>query len=106
MAETNARAAALEELKRFGIRGPNVYLIDLIPLIEMIWADGKAQQAELSHLETFVRHHVERINTMAEQQQLSYSAAYQFLSGFLEERPDPSLMKTLRSFVAPVRLST
>jgi hypothetical protein len=105
-AEAQRRAAALADLRRFGIRGPNVYLIDLIPLIEMIWADGEVQQAELGHLETFVRRHVERINAMANQQLLTYAAAYQFLSGYLEERPDPELMKTLRSFVQPVRLAT
>ena len=105
-AEVERRADAVAELRRFGIRGANVYLIDLIPLIEMIWADGEVQSAELSHLETFVRRHVERVNAMANQQVLTYPAAYQFLSRYLEERPDPELMKTLRSFVAPVRLST
>lgn len=105
-AQQKDRAEALEGLRRFGIRGPNVYLIDLIPLVEMIWADGKAQQAELSHLETFVRKHVARVNAMANQQLLSYPSAYQFLSSFLDERPDPELMKMLRSFVAPIRLST
>jgi len=104
--EAEERAVALTELRRFEIRGPDVYLIDLIPLIEMIWADGEVQQPELSHLETFVRRHVERINAMANQQVLTYAAAYRFLSQYLEERPDPELMKTLRSFVAPVRLST
>ena len=53
--EAPGRETALAELRRFGIRGPNVYLIDLIPLIEMVWADGRAQPAELDHLETFVR---------------------------------------------------
>jgi len=101
-----ARASALEELRRFGIRGANVYLIDLIPLVEMIWADGRAQPAELSHLETFVRQHVARVNAMAHQQILTFPSAYQFLSGYLDERPDPELMKVLRSFVAPVRLAS
>jgi len=100
------RTAALAELKRFGISGANVYLIDLIPLIEMIWADGEAQQAELSQLESFVRAHVARVNAMAGQPLLSYDDAHRFLSVYLEERPDPELMKTLRSFVAPVRLSS
>ena len=41
----------------------------------MIWADGRAQPAELSLLETFVRKHVARINAMANQQLLTYSSA-------------------------------
>jgi hypothetical protein len=46
---------AIEELERFGITGAQIYLIDLIPLIEMIWADGKAQDAEVSILADYLK---------------------------------------------------
>jgi hypothetical protein len=47
------RQRAIDELEQHGIRGPNVYLIDIIPLIEMIWADGRVQEGELEILRTF-----------------------------------------------------
>jgi hypothetical protein len=97
---------AIEELGRFGISGAQVYLIDLIPLIEMIWADGKAQDAEVSILADFLKKHVKHINAMAGYEALSLDAAKAFVTKFLEKRPDPQLLATLRSFIAPVRLAT
>jgi hypothetical protein len=96
---------AIEELGRFGINGAQVYLIDLIPLIEMIWADGKAQDAEVSILADYLKKHVKRINALAGYEALSLDAAKAFVTKFLEKRPDPQLLATLRSFIAPVRLA-
>ncbi|MGD8762524.1 MAG: hypothetical protein PVG87_09480 [Desulfobacteraceae bacterium] len=97
---------AIEELERFGISGAQVYLIDLIPLIEMIWADGKAQDAEVSILADYLKNHVKHINAMAGYEALSLETAKAFVTKFLEKRPDPQLLATLRSFIAPVRLTT
>jgi hypothetical protein len=96
---------AIEELGRFGISGAQVYLIDLIPLIEMIWADGKAQDAEVSILAEYLKKHVKRINSLAGYEALSLDVAKAFVTKFLEKRPDPKLLATLRSFIAPVRLA-
>ena len=96
---------AIEELGRFGISGAQIYLIDLIPLIEMIWADGKAQDAEVSILGDYLKKHVKHINSMAGYEALSLDAAKAFVTKFLEKRPDPQLLATLRSFIAPVRLA-
>jgi hypothetical protein len=41
-------------LESYGITDAQIYLIDLIPLIEMIWADGKAQEAEVSLLADYL----------------------------------------------------
>ena len=97
---------AIEELEHFGITGAQVYLIDLIPLIEMIWADGKAQDAEVSILADYLKNHVKHINAMAGYEALSLETAKAFVTKFLEKRPDPELLATLRSFIAPVRLAT
>jgi hypothetical protein len=107
MAESAAsrRKWALGELRRFGISGPEVYLIDLIPLLEMAWADGNTQPAEVDHLMEFLHEHVAHINEVAGHDVLTTQAAQRFLAGFLEERPCPDLLKTLRAFIAPVRLS-
>jgi hypothetical protein len=97
---------AIEKLENYGITGAQVYLIDLIPLIEMIWADGKAQDAEVSLLADYLKNHVEHINDMAGYKALHLDEAKIFATRFLENRPDPQLMATLRSFIAPVRLKS
>jgi len=100
------REEALSILKGFGIEGERIYLIDVIPLLEMIWADGKAQDVEVALLREFLREHVERVNQTAGDDILNLPMAFDFVRGFLKERPDPRLMETLRSFVAPVRLAS
>lgn len=97
---------AIEELRKYGIKGPQVYLIDIIPLIEMIWADGKVQKGEIDILDDFLEKHVNRINTLAGYNMLNPEDAKNFVSLFLKERPNEDLLKTLRSFIAPVRLSS
>ena len=59
------RQEAIDRLRDFGIQGEQVYLIDLIPLVEMIWADGSAQQSEVAIFETYLEQHIARINTLA-----------------------------------------
>ncbi|THB81380.1 MAG: hypothetical protein D3926_02415 [Desulfobacteraceae bacterium] len=100
------RKQSLSKLKKHGITGANVYLIDLIPLIEMIWADGKAQEAEVSILQTYLDHHVKHINHIAGYTVLDVEAATTFIQGFLKKRPDPGLLKTLRDLIPSVRLSS
>lgn len=95
---------AVEELERYGITGAQIYLIDLIPLIEMIWADGKAQGAEISLLADYLKKHVKHINDMADYPAMKLKEAKAFVTKFLKNRPDPQLMATLRSFITPVRL--
>jgi hypothetical protein len=72
----------------------------------MIWADGKAQDAEVSILADYLKNHVKHINAMAGYEALSLETAKAFVTKFLEKRPDPQLLATLRSFIAPVRLTT
>jgi hypothetical protein len=99
------REQALAVLRRHGIRGAHVYLIDLIPLIEIIWADGKAQDSELTIFDAYLEKHVKSLNAMAGFQMLSLDEARSFVQRFLRERPDPELVRTLRTLVASVRLS-
>jgi hypothetical protein len=101
-----SREEAVEELKRYDIEGPNIYLIDLIPLIEMIWADGIVQGGEIAVLYDYVDRHVAHINELAECELLTMEQAHYFINRFLDKRPDPELLSTLRSFIAPIRLSS
>jgi len=100
------RAEALDRLARFGIRGAEAYLVDLIPLIEMIWADGDAQPEEVEELFGYVRRHVARLNDLAGYTMLKEADALAFVQRFLRERPDPALLAELRELVAPLRLSS
>ncbi len=101
-----SREEAVEELKRYGIEGPDIYLIDLIPLIEMIWADGMIQGGEMAILYDYVDRHVARINELAECELLNVGQAHEFINRFLDKRPDAKLLSTLRSFIQPIRLAS
>jgi hypothetical protein len=100
------RAEALRRLARFGIRGAEVYLVDLVPLVEMIWADGAAQDEERDELRSYARRHVARLNRQAGYTVLKEADAEAFVDRFLHERPDPALLAELRALVAPLRLSS
>lgn len=100
------RLEAIEKLRRFGIEGAQIYLIDVIPLIEMIWADGQTQDAEIEILYRFVETHVKRLNAISGCELMTVAYAQRFIARFLEKRPNPDLMKTLRSLIAPVRLNS
>lgn len=100
------RKKALDILKKHKISGANVYLIDMIPLIEMIWADGRAQEAEINILENYLEHHVNHINIIAGYEALTFEESRKFVLGFLSTRPDPELLKTLRELIPSIRLSS
>ena len=100
------REEALGKLEEFGITGSQVYLIDIIPLIEMIWADGHAQDSEIVILEMYLNSHVAHINEIAGYEAITMDAAMEFVRRFTESRPNPNVMAALRSLVTPLRLST
>lgn len=100
-----SREDAVARLKTCGIEDEELYLIDVIPLIEMVWADGAAQEREIKVLEKFIEFQVDHINQLAGYEMLTMYTARAFMNRFLDERPDPELLRTLRSLVAIVRLS-
>ena len=100
------RARALAVLRRLGISGPDVYLIDLIPLLEIVWADGKAQESELAIFEEFLHEHVDALNRSVGHRMLTLERARAFVCRFLRERPSPDLLRELRSLVTSVRMSS
>lgn len=103
---TSLRQEAIQDLQRFGISGPLVYLIDLIPLIEISWADGKVQSGELEVLHGYLETHVKRINETAGCEVLTQAQAQAFIQQFLKKRPAPELLTCLRNLVNPVRMSS
>lgn len=98
------RIDAVDQLAELGITGPDVYLLDTIPLIEMIWADGEAQRSELRLLDEFLEQHVRNVNELCGREVVTAPAARAFIDRFLSERPDPKLLSLLRDLFVDVRL--
>jgi hypothetical protein len=97
---------ALNKLRKYGITGNDVYMVDFFPLIEMVWADGQAQAGEIDILDGYIEKHVNSINKLTGCKVLSPENARKFVKKFLEKKPDPEIMKTLRDLVKPIRLAT
>ena len=103
--QTMTRQEAIEELQQYNIHDAQIYLIDIIPLIEILWADGKVQLGEIAILNEYLKKHVSHVNQIAGDDIITLEEANDFASRFLKKRPDPQLLKTLRSFITPIRFS-
>ena len=95
-----SREEILEQLSSLGITGKDVYFIDYIPLIEMIWADGQAQKGEVDIFYDFLKNHVQHLNQAAGYKAFKLRDAVKFVSKFLKKRPSPKILKTLRNLAA------
>ncbi len=100
------RHDAVRELERHGIRGAHTYLIDVLPLIEMMWADGIVQSVERDLLDKFLQHHIDNLNTLVGYNAISYDDGAAFVERFLVERPSAEMLTVLRKLIAPVRFSS
>jgi hypothetical protein len=100
------REEAIQDLSLFGIKEPYTYLIDNIPLIEMIWADGEAHESELAILNEYLHKRVKQINEMAGYKVMDFEDAHPFAYQFIQQRPLPEFLARLRSLVGPVILSS
>lgn len=94
---TEIREEAVRELERYGIKGSYLYLIDIIPLIEMIWADGKAQESEIEILYKYLDEHLEKINKTAGIEVIDKDKANRFAEQFIKKRPSEELLATIRN---------
>jgi hypothetical protein len=100
------RQEAIEDLSLFGIKEPYTYLLDIIPLVEMIWADGDAHESELAILDDYLHKRVPQINEMAGYKVMTFEDAQAFAYRFIRQKPLPEFLRTLRSLVGPVILSS
>lgn len=95
--EAVARAEALARLQQdFGIRGAQIYLLDVIPLVDMLWADGKCQQAEWVLISKYLREHVQWLRAQADGEDvISEADVDAFVRRFVEHRPPASLLNAV-----------
>lgn len=100
------RQDAIRELDRHGIRGAHTYLIDVLPLIEMMWADGTVQTVERDLLEKFLRQHVDNLNALVGYPAIHYNDSATFVERFLAERPSAEMLGVLRKLIPTVGLSS
>jgi hypothetical protein len=101
-----SRQEAMEELNRHGISGTHVYLIDVFPLIEMMWADGQVQQIEIAILDQFLTRHVDEINQRAGCAVLEYKEAHAFVAPLIATQPDTLWLREVRLLIPPLRFSS
>jgi hypothetical protein len=95
--ETLSPEEALAELARRGVRGPDVWLLDVLPLVEMAWSDGTVQDAERVLIEAFLDEHVERVNREAGARLVTHALALAFVQRFLATRPTAQEFRELRA---------
>lgn len=82
---------------QFGIIGNQFYLLDLIPLAEMLWVDGKNQTEEIYLVYEFAINHIAELSSHAEGEELlSESEINNFLQRFVHTRPSKELLSALR----------
>ena len=89
---------ALETLVgEFGLTSETVYLLPLVPLIEVMWADGVTQPSEISiFYECLTRHLADLCNQADGEEVVSIAAAEKFAGDLLNTRPDPERLCRLR----------
>ena len=100
------RPEALRELERHGITGTDVYFIDVLPLVEMMWADGIVQDVERALLDKFITTHTDNLNALAGYRAVDDDVGRTFVERYLAERPAAEMLAALRELIPPVRLAS
>lgn len=84
------REKAVQRLRSLGFEGADLYLADLIPAVEMAWADGQVQANERAVLEAFCETLVESLNRRAGARLFTVERARRRLERLLERRLGPA----------------
>ncbi len=84
-------------LERHNLKPQHTYLLELIPLIEVMWVDGRNQHKEISIIKEITQRHVSKLNSLVEGiTVISEQDAKEFLDRFLHTRPKERLLTVLR----------
>jgi hypothetical protein len=98
---------AIAKLETLGIRGVHVYLIDLLPLIDLMWADGQVQDNEKVIFDVYTQNRLEAINKSFDGAiTLSRESVEEFFTPYLTKRPEPETMKAIGEILNSVLLSS
>lgn len=99
------RHEALAELARRGILGNAVYLLDVLPLVEMAWADGVVQPGERAMILAFLDEHLRQLEAREGGAVVPRADALRFVDRYLTERPPEAELRRLRELLVVVRLA-
>jgi len=84
-------------LDRYDLKPQHVYLLELVPLIEVMWSDGRNQSKEVSIIQEITEKHVTELNSLVEGiTVISQQDARGFLNRFLHVPPPEGLLTELR----------
>ncbi|MDP2274369.1 MAG: hypothetical protein Q8N23_04725 [Archangium sp.] len=81
---------ALHDLAGLGFKGRDVYLAELLPVVEMAWADGVIAPNERALLEAYCEQLTERLNRQAGAQFFGLTRALLVLDRLTERRLSPA----------------
>lgn len=85
-------------LRKHGLKDSHIYLLELIPIIEMIWADGRNQEHELNILYRATVNHLCHISDNDNAVEvISENDVNSFLHHFSDQKPDPDMLAELRA---------
>ena len=85
-------------LRQYHLSDYHVYLLDLIPLITMVWADGKNQEAELAIVQQFATTHLANLAKQSEGLlPVSVEATNEFINRFTRTPPSEDMLNDLNT---------
>lgn len=83
-------------VKRYDLCSEHVYLLELLPLIAVMWADGRNQPAEMAILQHFTVKHLAYLNTLAGGENVvDVSSANRFIERFTQAPPNSAMLSEL-----------
>ena len=85
----------------FNLSAETIYLLPMIPLIEVMWADGVTQPAEISIFYDSLTKHLAFLSGQADGEEvISSERAEKFADEWLRKRPDPDRLHRLSELSA------
>ncbi|MFT7686812.1 MAG: hypothetical protein ACI9FB_002160 [Candidatus Azotimanducaceae bacterium] len=83
-------------LIKYDLKEADIHLLDLIPLIEMIWVDNENQNAEIDILYRFALDHLCNLEDKDGNTPITENDVNSFLDRFTQKQPEAQMLKDLR----------
>jgi len=84
-------------MAEFNLKPADFYFLDLIPVIEILWADDKNQPGELRILYQCLIEHIAHLDQSSGIHAISVNDANDFLDRFAHRKPSDHLLSQLRA---------